>query len=449
MIFQRKMIYRALFLGLLMVTSAASAAWAGTCSTVDCHAELTGLANSHSPVSEGECESCHQQVQEQHPSAGAQSFELVEAGAKLCYQCHDSYGRKLTIHDPVKEGECTACHNPHGGSGNFLLAAEHDLTALCTECHDSEAFSGKFRHGPAAAGACVECHDPHASNNAALLKQSAQESCTRCHTHMAESLATAPYIHEAVKESDCTACHNPHSAPAANLLQADLETLCMECHGLVGKNAQKAQVKHAALYRDEKCSACHSTHFSQYPSLLLAPQQEVCLSCHSKDDYSKSNPLKNIAKEVEGRSMLHGPLQDGECSACHDPHGSDNFRLLRGKYPEGFYQPYEKGSYEFCLGCHDNNLLRFADTSIYTEFRNGKQNLHFVHVSNKYKGRTCRACHEPHASDAEKLMSDEGAQFGEWQVPTRFIKTDTGGSCSPGCHRTYDYDRDDPVDYGE
>lgn len=448
MIFQRKRIWIALLLGLLMVTSAASAASAQTCLTAECHAEFASLGNAHSPVSEGECTSCHQQVQEQHPATEGPSFKLVEAGAKLCYQCHDSYGRKLFVHDPVKGGECTACHNPHGAaSGQFLLGAEHDLTAVCTECHDQEVFAGEYRHGPSASGACVECHDPHESNQTALLTQPVQKSCTRCHVEMAKGLATSPYIHSAVEESACTGCHNPHSSPSPNLLQKDLESLCLECHRSVGKNAQKARVKHAALYRDEKCSACHSTHFSQFPSLLIASQQEVCLSCHGTDNFSKSNPLKNIAKEIGDKPILHGPLREGNCSKCHDPHGSDNFRLLKGKYPAGFYQPYEKDSYGFCLDCHDKNLLRFADTSIYTEFRNGKQNLHFVHVSNKYKGRTCRACHEPHASDAEKLMSGEGAKFGDWQVPTRFIKTDTGGSCSPGCHRTYEYDRESPVVY--
>ncbi len=147
--------------------------------------------------------------------------------------------------------------------------------------------------------------------------------------------------------------------------------------------------------------------------------------------------------------MLHGPLQQQECSPCHDPHGSDSMRMLKGAYPESFYHPYASGSYDFCLSCHDKNLLRFADTSIYTEFRNGKQNLHYVHVSDKYKGRTCRACHEPHGANLEKMVSEDGASFGDWNIPTRFTKTTTGGSCSPGCHQTYDYDRQTPLDYNK
>jgi predicted CXXCH cytochrome family protein len=442
--------WRVLLLGLLMVTSAASAASAQSCATTECHAELAELTNVHAPLEEGECESCHQQVQEQHPATEGVSFELVEPGAKLCYQCHDSYSRNLEIHAPVRGGQCTACHNPHGSkTGKFLLGVDHDLTSVCASCHEGEAFSGEFKHGPSASGACSECHDPHGANSAALLKQPLQENCFRCHSDMAEGMENSPYIHSAVEEENCTGCHNPHSSPAIGLLQKDLESLCMDCHKRVGRNAKNARVKHAALYRDEKCSACHSTHYSQHSSLLIDEEQNVCLSCHGQDDFSKSDPLSNIAREMRGKEFLHGPLEDGQCSSCHNPHGSDNFRLLTGRYPDSFYQPYTTGSYDFCLQCHDKNLLRFEETSIYTEFRNGKQNLHFVHVANKYKGRSCRACHEPHAANSEKLMNAEGAEFGNWRVPTRFVKTETGGSCSPGCHKTYDYDREEPVIYQE
>ena len=39
-----------------------------------------------------------------------------------------------------------------------------------------------------------------------------------------------------------------------------------------------------------------------------------------------------------------------------------------------------------------------------TGFRNGTQNLHAVHVNDKVKGRTCRACHAPHGADLPHLI---------------------------------------------
>jgi predicted CXXCH cytochrome family protein len=121
--------------------------------------------------------------------------------------------------------------------------------------------------------------------------------------------------------------------------------------------------------------------------------------------------------------------------------------MLRGSYPAGIYAPYKEGIYGACLNCHEKNLLRFADTTLYTGFRNGSRNLHYVHVANNRKGRTCRICHAPHASNGVKLIDKDGSKFGEWDIPINFQISATGGSCAPGCHRAFQYDREKPVTY--
>ena len=80
-----------------------------------------------------------------------------------------------------------------------------------------------------------------------------------------------------------------------------------------------------------------------------------------------------------------------------------------------------------------------------TDFRNGEDNLHYLHVKDDTRGRTCRACHATHASDLPKNIR-ETVPYGMWELPIGFKKTDTGGSCSPGCHLPKSYDRKDPVD---
>jgi predicted CXXCH cytochrome family protein len=195
------------------------------------------------------------------------------------------------------------------------------------------------------------------------------------------------------------------------------------------------------------CGKCHAAHTSKAKRLLPTGEKELCLGCHGVDNLGVP-PLKNIKTELEGKKYLHGPLKNGKCTGCHDPHGSGNFRLLTGPYPETLYAPYKDGIYDFCLKCHNKSLLRFAESTIYTNFRNGKRNLHYVHVVNSRKGRTCRICHAPHAGNGEKLIHTDGLRFGEWNIPLNFKSTATGGSCAPGCHRSYTYDRDKPVVYG-
>jgi len=127
-------------------------------------------------------------------------------------------------------------------------------------------------------------------------------------------------------------------------------------------------------------------------------------------------------------------------------HGSDHFRLLADSYPPIFYSPFAEENYALCFLCHEKSLVRTATTSDLTSFRNGDENLHFLHVNKERRGRTCRACHQTHASNQPKHIR-KSVPYGMWDLPLNFKKTETGGSCLPGCHVKKNYDRDNPVDY--
>jgi predicted CXXCH cytochrome family protein len=223
--------------------------------------------------------------------------------------------------------------------------------------------------------------------------------------------------------------------------------ICIDCHAPIGKRLAKVKVPHKPVMQQGGCTNCHAAHYSKSKGMLSADEMTVCLSCHDNDKLG-TPPLRNIKKDLEGKKFLHGPIQKGSCKACHDPHGSEYYRMLPGSYPQTLYAPYQDGIYGACLKCHEKNLLRFSETTIYTKFRNGNRNLHYVHVANKQKGRTCRICHEAHASNLGKLLREDGYQFGNWKIPINFKASGTGGSCAPGCHRAFVYDRDKAVRYG-
>ena len=412
---------------------------ASSCITTECHAPIAAIKLPHAPVKEGDCASCHNQKAKEHPIKGGKSFELAAKGGALCATCHDALGKKKYQHQPVKEGGCTSCHKPHGTNQPFLLEVGEDRTALCLTCHAPAPFKQNFMHGPAAVGSCNACHDPHEANLKGLLKAPVRDLCLGCHADFSATLKAAAIVHPPVQNGPCTACHNPHGSSVVMFLSKKLPDLCVDCHGNIGKKLAGVKYPHKPLTAAGGCVSCHSAHYAKAKGLLAADQMTVCLNCHGKDNLG-TPPLKNIKTQIAGKKYLHGPLKNGDCKACHDPHGSDNFRLLRGGYPATLYAPYTEGAYGACLGCHEKNLLRFADTTIYTNFRNGNRNLHYVHVVSN-KGRTCRICHEPHASNGEKLISKEGTQFGAWKIPLNFVITPTGGSCAPGCHRKFKYDR--------
>lgn len=418
---------------------------AETCLTAACHPAISALQNLHQPVKDADCLSCHQQAAKEHPVRGAKSFGLSANGAVLCGQCHEAFGKKKLLHDPVKEGGCLSCHKVHGAKGRFLLEDSEDQSVLCFGCHDNAAFDKKYVHGPVASGSCTTCHDPHETDAKFLLKGATRELCLACHADFAKKMQAASVVHPPVRTESCTSCHDPHSSDWINLLKQPMPELCVGCHKKTGKSIMSAKVPHKPVVEGKLCASCHSAHFSKAKGLFLADDEKsVCLSCHNSDKLG-TPPLSNLKKDLEGKRHLHGPIQKGACGGCHNPHGSDFPRILTGNYPRDFYLPFKEESYSLCLGCHDKNMLRFAETTIYTKFRNGGKNLHYLHVNNS-KGRSCRACHEAHASGGPKLISAEGARFGDWRVRSRFQITATGGSCAPGCHRRYSYDRVKPVD---
>ena len=89
-------------------------------------------------------------------------------------------------------------------------------------------------------------------------------------------------------------------------------------------------------------------------------------------------------------------------------------------------------------------MVNAEQTETVTYFRNGKTNLHTLHVNQK-KGRTCRACHDVHASNQEDHIREE-FRFGMMDIPIEYKKNENGGTCIPGCHNQRSYDRIDPID---
>ena len=422
----------------------ALAAASDNCLTGTCHSAILSAKRPHSPATAGDCLTCHKQRTPQHPTPGKKAFSLVAKGEKLCAPCHESPGKGSLAHQPVTDGECLSCHRPHGADGRFLLKNSEDLRALCFSCHDKVPFTKKRIHGPVVTGTCGTCHDPHRSNFKDLQTGKTNEVCLGCHEDIKKSLTGSPFIHSPIQVSSCVACHDPHSSDLLYLAKKKMPDLCFECHKTLQDQLSKVKNLHRPLTLARGCGSCHAPHTSNVKKLLNAEEKELCLSCHGDASLA---PLKNIREELKGKKNLHGPIALGRCTGCHDPHGSNTIRLLKGEYPATFYAPYTKGVYDFCLRCHEKNLLRYPDTTVYTKFRNGNRNLHYVHVVDTRKGRTCRVCHEPHASDGPKLTSSEGARFGAWKIPFRLKLTETGGSCAAACHPAIGYDRAKPEVY--
>ena len=400
-----------------------SAAPTSPCVSSQCHTKLLSGSEVHPPA-DG-CDSCHEEVSKPHPVKGKKTFKLTQEMPDLCYTCHDAFGKAKTVHPPVEAGMCTECHNPHSAGLSKLL--NKPIGELCKSCHEDHT-NFKVLHGPVSNGDCTACHVPHESNTPTLLQKEGAELCEGCHVDF-EDILKKKTVHAAV-EAGCTSCHNPHGSKNEKMLSDPVPNLCFTCHADIEETVKNATSPHPAIDTPESCVACHSPHASDQDALMIKVQKDVCLGCHDTHPSAKM-------------PVLHGPNNDGKCSRCHNPHGSKNEKLLVREFPEEAYVPYTDKAFPLCFGCHKRDLLQYPQTSFATGFRDGEKNLHYVHVNNEQKGRSCRLCHALHGSTKPNLIADN-IEFGQWKMQLKYVKTDTGGGCSPGCHNPKYYDRQSP-----
>jgi predicted CXXCH cytochrome family protein len=418
------------------------------CVTLQCHASFKTAPHIHGPVAAQECKACHQEDQ------GGHHYPLIRQGNAMCTFCHAVAGTKEWQHKALDQaavtqpaggasgaktgvaGGCLTCHQPHTSRAKFLLTTDN-VQALCAKCHEEPL--KRFAHEPFKEGQCTVCHQAHQADNKKLLRYGAgPDHCYGCHTDKQKAMTQLPHVHKAAAQ-DCTTCHSPHATENKNQLKKPVNDMCLGCHKKVQAELAGAKVVHGAV-TEGNCASCHNPHASAQPADLKARTDKVCMTCHDVDVKAADGRILPGMAKVMASSNLHGPVKSGGCSECHKPHAADQPNLLKKRAPETFYARFDIDSYELCFSCHDQQLV-LKPRTILTNFRDGDNNLHYVHV-NREKGRTCKACHDVHGSDLPKhLAASVPFEGSSWSMPINFVGTADGGTCSPGCHEPKSYSR--------
>jgi predicted CXXCH cytochrome family protein len=410
-----------------------------TCVTEECHADYSKKAYVHGPVGLGDCKACHEPLKpEEH------TYQFIRKDGDLCEYCHLEQTTKKIVHEPLATGDCMQCHDPHS-SDNMFLIPEKTIAIHCDNCH--QVTKGlQYLHGPTAIGECTVCHESHTSDYDNLLRLEPTELCFSCHVVTKDELKKFEFVHEPAI-NNCVGCHDGHGANNAKMLKAETPQLCYPCHEDIKEIAESSKYQHSIVSKQDGCNHCHTPHASTVQYGLKDTPTTLCMSCHDKpQQISKDEVMPAFTDELEGKEFLHGPVAENDCSGCHITHGSEHFKLLAKEYPPIFYAPFSEENYDLCFGCHEKTLVLTSKTEDLTDFRNGDLNLHFLHVNKERRGRTCRACHQTHASNLPRHIR-ESVPYGKWQLPVGFTKTETGGGCISGCHLPKDYDRNNAVDY--
>jgi predicted CXXCH cytochrome family protein len=407
------------------------------CADDTCHTDIISHAVMHRPAARDECLDCHD-----YEDPWDHLFGLVTEEQELCWECHD-LDLEGSVHAPIDEGDCTCCHDSHGSDLPGLLTM-HPSRGTCLPCHEDDYSERAFVHGPTAIGDCYACHEPHASAHQALLTNTPTGLCLGCHSEMIPAKPGLAREHEMTDEG-CGDCHDAHASDARYLLHSDTTQLCLSCHDDLKETMNGAPVVHGPAVDADGCSTCHKSHFSTEPGLLTMAQADLCLDCHSEPvEAADGRTLADISALLEAYPIHHTPVRDGDCGGCHQPHAGEHANLLIAEYAGAFYVPFDFERYELCFSCHLEELVEDESGTGLTDFRDGDQNLHWLHV-NRAKGRNCRVCHEVHAS-TEPFLMRESVPFGDagWMLRIDFQATDDGGTCGPGCHESSAYSRSAP-----
>jgi predicted CXXCH cytochrome family protein len=409
------------------------------CLTTECHSGWLGSSNAHAPTATEHCERCHEPDTGEHvypPKAGLNS---------VCLECHDVDEAGPIRHGLRTSSSCLGCHDPHGAGGPFLLR-EESASETCHDCHAPAL--GVVRHTPYADGLCMTCHEPHESQNPYFLREATdQDHCGTCHSSLVAAARLVRSSHLEI-EDGCLACHTAHASDVEGLLNAPVGELCLSCHNDIAQSIEGATVAHEAVLTGDRCLACHDPHASDRPEMLRNDQAELCLGCHGdRVDALDGHTIPDMRAELTDREFAHGPVRSGQCTACHGAHGAARKHLLVANDPLNLEGMFDLKNYSLCFQCHSESLVREAETTTATDFRDGQRNLHTVHITSGLRGRACASCHAVHGSSGPRDIADRVRFEGSsWEMEIGFELTPSGGSCAPGCHAPLPYSRDPESD---
>jgi predicted CXXCH cytochrome family protein len=165
------------------------------------------------------------------------------------------------------------------------------------------------------------------------------KECIDCHAEQTSHFATATHARLALSDPKagdvgCEACHGPSSihvksggARGTIINPRKSPETCFQCH-LDKRGEMNLPHSHPVLAGKVSCGDCHDPHKGDAikgGGINLATANETCTTCHT----AQKGPFV----------FEHNAMREG-CTACHNPHGSVNAKMLVARDDN------------LCLRCH-------------------------------------------------------------------------------------------------
>jgi predicted CXXCH cytochrome family protein len=187
----------------------------------------------------------------------------------------------------------------------------------------------------------------------------------------------SPFVmHVPKTEAFCGTCHNVQPTVDEFETTDTKVNACATCH----VRLTNFDYVHGPAGVFE-CSSCHD-YSDNSPKYQVVNADALCLDCHA-----------DMAETIAEKTHVHGPVEIGQCLICHDPHASNEVAQI--------VTPIN----ELCTACHEGQSTGKHITTAFSS------KIHPVSgvkdLSNPSRELVCSSCHNPHASNSEKLFVND------------------------------------------
>lgn len=305
--------------------------------------ELVGQPGLSIPASG--CETCHVS----HSAGSHASLLRFEQEEENCYVCHNSrsrdsdiesesrkpYGhpaeRTTGLHDAAEpivavspHVECTDCHNPHAaqrsstGSQNVVeyypsSDQSHDLPSALIGVAGVDILSGEIPRSQGVLHEYQVCFRCHGEYNGFQSRVERQFTTTNT---MAEFSQNAMSHHPVV-----TAGRNDDVPSLVQPLTENSLIRCTDCHN--NDDAQGPRGPHGSIYQ----GLLEYQYLTQDGTRESFNAYALCYKCHERDSILRDDSFSSHSLHVKGTGSF-GMDSGTSCSTCHDPHASEQSRLI-------------------------------------------------------------------------------------------------------------------------
>ena len=255
----------------------------------------------------------------------------------------------------------------------------------CSTCHEDQVKAFKFNphargqvvKGEVPNSVCETCHEGAAEHaqqaDPSLVKKpvgfaGSETTCLLCHDTVTDRISRRAGMHANTEQVNCLTCHSIHHSDvqSPHLVARPQLKLCGSCHTQAASNFNKPYA-HRLDRGGMACSSCHEPHGRPANST-----RSLAMMGHLRTQQSGEIPCTGCHAEVRGPFVFqHGALSAGDCTTCHETHGSTNAKMLR-----------RAQVWQLCIECHSPTATATL----------GSQPPSF-HNLNSPRYRNCTSCH--------------------------------------------------------